>query len=132
MKFNRRRAAVAMRRDSAHTPVGSPSWGFWPPLPCRALLASRTALAPPKWQRQTSVSVDRKVIELRNGYPDVSAGGIRNAVFDLDGFIIRSADNEIIFVKSDAPTSERCSVTYHAAVESADSAVVSGLDSSGC
>ena len=83
-------------------------------------------------RRQTSVSVDRKIIELRNGYPDASAGGIRNAVFDLDGFIIRSADHEIIFAKSDAPTSERCSVRYHAAVESADSAVVSGLDTSGC
>jgi type II secretory pathway pseudopilin PulG len=83
-------------------------------------------------ERHSSVSVDHKTIRLRNGYPDASASGIRNAVFDLEGFTIRSTDNAVIFAKSDAPAAERCSVTYHAAPEPADTAIVSGLDTSGC
>jgi type II secretory pathway pseudopilin PulG len=83
-------------------------------------------------ERQLAVSVDRKMIRLRNGYPDASASGIRNAVFDLDGFTISATDNAVIFAKSDAPAAMRCSVTYHPALESSQAAVVSGLDTSGC
>jgi type II secretory pathway pseudopilin PulG len=83
-------------------------------------------------ERQAKVSVDRKIIRLRNGYPDASASGIRNAVFDLSGFTIDATDKAVTFYKSDAPVATRCSVTYHAAFESSQAAVVSGLDTSGC
>ena len=83
-------------------------------------------------ERRSSVSVGHKIIRLGNGYPDASASGIGNAVFDWDGFTIRTADNAVIFAKSDAPTAVRCSVTYHAAPEPTDTAIVSGLDTSGC
>jgi len=83
-------------------------------------------------ERQSAVSVDRKIIRLRNGYPDASVSGIRNAVLDLDGFTISETDNAVIFARSDAAAASRCSVTYHPALESSQVAVVSDLDTSGC
>jgi Tfp pilus assembly protein FimT len=83
-------------------------------------------------ERQSTVSVDRKIIRLRNGYPDASASGIRNAVFDLDGFTIIATDDAVTFARSDAPQAQQCSVTYHVALESSQAAVVSGLDTTGC
>jgi type II secretory pathway pseudopilin PulG len=83
-------------------------------------------------ERRSTVSVNHRVVRLRNGYPDASASGIGNAVLDLEGFTIRSADNAVLFAKSDAPAAERCSVTYHAAPEPTYAAAVSSLDTSGC
>jgi MSHA pilin protein MshA len=83
-------------------------------------------------ERQSSVSVDRKMIRLRNGYPDASASGIRNAVFDLDRFTVTANDNAVIFSILDAPSATQCSVTYRPALEPSQVAVVSDLNTRGC
>jgi len=69
---------------------------------------------------------------LRNGYPDATAGGICNAVFDSDGFTASEGAGFVTFIRADAPSGKQCSVTYQAAGEASSAATITDLDISGC
>lgn len=80
----------------------------------------------------TAVAMGGKVIDLKNVYPDSSPNGIRSAVFDLDGFTVKASDSSVIFSKLDAPTEAQCAVTYHAALQASDIALITDLDTRSC
>jgi MSHA pilin protein MshA len=80
----------------------------------------------------STITLDGKTVTLRNGYPDVTAGGIRNAIFDSDGFTANESLDSVTFVRTDAPSGEQCSVTYQAAAEPSRAATISHPDTSGC
>jgi MSHA pilin protein MshA len=73
-----------------------------------------------------------RTVALKNGYPDASGAGIRNAVFDADGFTAHNGDSFVMFIRSDAPSGERCSVRYNTASKAPEAAAITDLDTSGC
>jgi type II secretory pathway pseudopilin PulG len=77
-------------------------------------------------------TLEGRSVALKNGYPDASGAGIRSAVFDAGGFTAHDRDSFVIFIKSDAPSGERCSVRYNTASETTGPATVTNLDTSGC
>jgi MSHA pilin protein MshA len=79
-----------------------------------------------------STTLEGKVITLRNGYPDATSTGIRQAIFDSSGFNAHANPNFVIFQKTGAPSSEQCSVTYNAAPAPTIAAAVTNIDTSGC
>jgi MSHA pilin protein MshA len=80
----------------------------------------------------SAITLDGKIVTLRNGYPDVTASGIRNAIFDADGFTANEGADFVIFIRADAPSAEQCSVTYQAAAEPSSAATITRPDTSGC
>jgi MSHA pilin protein MshA len=80
----------------------------------------------------SSITLDGKTVTLRNGYPDVTATGIRNAIFDSDGFSANEGVDSVTFSRADAPSGEQCSVTYQAAPEPSRAATITYTDTSGC
>jgi MSHA pilin protein MshA len=80
----------------------------------------------------SAATVEGKTVTLQYGYPDVSPSGIRNAVFDLEGFAVNEGPDTVTFVKADAPSGEHCAVTYHAAPFARSAASVSNVETSGC
>jgi MSHA pilin protein MshA len=52
----------------------------------------------------SAITLDGKIVTLRNGYPDVTASGIRNAIFDADGFTANESADSVIFIRADAPS----------------------------
>lgn len=56
-----------------------------------------------------------ETVSLKNGYPDATANGIRNAIFDSDGFTATEGAGSVTFIRADAPAGKQCSVTYRAA-----------------
>ncbi len=71
-----------------------------------------------------------KTVSLRNGYPD--ANGIRNAIFDSDGFTANEDADSVSFSRTDAPSGKECSVTYQAARDASSAAIITEPDTSGC
>jgi MSHA pilin protein MshA len=80
----------------------------------------------------SAITLDGKTVTLRNGYPDATASGIRNAIFDSDGFSANEGIDSVTFSRADAPSGEQCSVTYQAAPEPSRAATVTDPDTSGC
>jgi MSHA pilin protein MshA len=80
----------------------------------------------------SAITLDGKTVTLRNGYPDVTASGIRNAIFDAGGFTANEGADSVIFIRADAPSSEQCSVTYQAAAEPSRAATITQPDTRGC
>jgi MSHA pilin protein MshA len=79
-----------------------------------------------------ATTIEGKTVTLQNGYPDASPNGIRNAVFDLEGFAANASADTVTFIKADAPSGERCAVTYHAAPMASSAASISNVETSGC
>jgi hypothetical protein len=67
-----------------------------------------------------SAPIDGKRVHLENGYPDTGPNGIRNAVFDSDGFSLHEGAGFVTFFRADAPSAQQCAVTYRAAPASSD------------
>jgi type II secretory pathway pseudopilin PulG len=80
----------------------------------------------------SSITMDGKTVSLKNGYPDATAGGIRNAIFDSDGFTASDGAGSVTFIRADAPSGKQCSVTYQAAPEAGSAASITDPDTSGC
>jgi MSHA pilin protein MshA len=80
----------------------------------------------------SAITLDGKIVTLRNGYPDATASGIRNAIFYADGFTANEGADSVIFIRADAPSGEQCSVTYRAAADPSRAATVTHPDTSGC
>jgi MSHA pilin protein MshA len=78
------------------------------------------------------VTMGGKTVTLRNGYPDATANGIRNAIFDSDGFTASEGAGSVTFIRADAPSGKQCSVTYQAAPEASSTATIIDPDISGC
>jgi MSHA pilin protein MshA len=95
-----------------------------------ALAAHAQFLAP--GAHLSAITMGGKTVTLRNGYPDATASGICNAIFDSDGFTASEGAGSVTFIRADAPSGELCSVTYKAAPESSSGATVTDPDTSGC
>jgi MSHA pilin protein MshA len=80
----------------------------------------------------SAITMAGKTVTLRNGYPDVTANGIRNAVFDSDGFTVDEGADFVTFIRADAPSGQQCSVTYQAAPEASSAAIITNPEISGC
>jgi MSHA pilin protein MshA len=80
----------------------------------------------------SAITMGGKTVSLKNGYPDVTAHGIRNAVFDSDGFTVNEGADSVTFTRADAPSEEQCSVTYQAATQPNSAATITNPDISGC
>ena len=80
----------------------------------------------------SSITMGGKTVTLRNGYPDATANGIRNAIFDSDGFTASEDADSVTFIRADAPSGKQCSVTYQAAPEASSAATITDPDISGC
>jgi len=76
--------------------------------------------------------LEGKTVTLQNGYPDAKPSGIRNAVFDLEGFASNEGPDTVTFIKAGAPSGEHCAVTYHAAPFASSAASISNVETSGC
>ena len=73
-----------------------------------------------------------KTVSMKNGYPDDAANGIRNAIFDSDGFTVDEGADFVTFIRADAPSGQQCSVTYQAAPEASRAATITVPEISGC
>ena len=80
----------------------------------------------------SAVTMGGKTVSLKNGYPDVTANGIRHAVVDSDGFTVDEGADFVTFIRGDAPSGKQCSVTYQAAPEASSAATITDPDISGC
>ena len=79
----------------------------------------------------SEITIVGRTVNLKNGYPDAGADGIRSAVLDADGFAATEGDDFVTFTRADAPSENQCSVTYRTA--KADSAAtITNIDTSGC
>jgi len=82
--------------------------------------------------RLSATTIEGKYVHLVNGYPDIGPNGIRNAVFDSDGFSVHEGAGFVTFFRADAPTAQQCAVTYRAAPASSDTPAVDNIQTSGC
>jgi MSHA pilin protein MshA len=80
----------------------------------------------------SATTIEGKRVHLENGYPDTGPNGIRNAVFDSDGFSVHEGPGFVTFFRADAPTAQQCAVTYRAAPASSDTPTVDNIETSGC
>jgi len=80
----------------------------------------------------SATTIDGKRVHLVNGYPDTGPNGIRNAVFDSDGFSVHEGAGFVTFFRADAPTAQQCAVTYRAAPAASDTPTVDNIQTSGC
>jgi MSHA pilin protein MshA len=78
------------------------------------------------------VTMGGETVSLKNGYPDATANGIRNAIFDSDGFTATEGAGSVTFIRADAPSGKQCLVTYQAAPEAGSAASITDPDISGC
>jgi len=81
--------------------------------------------------RLLAITIEGRTVTLKNGFPDAGSDGIRNAVFDSDGFTANEGEDFVIFTRADAPLGGQCSVTYHLA-QAGDAAIITNIDTSGC
>ena len=81
--------------------------------------------------RLSVTTIAGKTVNLKNGYPDAGAQGIRNTVSDSDGFAANEGDDFVAFTRVDAPSRGQCSVTYRMA-ENDGGATITDIDISGC
>jgi MSHA pilin protein MshA len=80
----------------------------------------------------SAMTMGGKTVILKNGYPDATANGIRNAIFDSDGFIASEAADSVTFMRADALSGKHCSITYRAAPAAGSTATIIDPDTSGC
>jgi MSHA pilin protein MshA len=80
----------------------------------------------------SAITMGGKTVSIKNGYPDATANGIRNAIFDSDGFTASEGADSVTFIRADAPSAKQCSITYHAAPEAGSAATITAPDTSGC
>jgi MSHA pilin protein MshA len=82
--------------------------------------------------RLSSTTIEGRTVILKNGYPDSSTTGIRNALFDSDGFTANEGNDSVTFTRADAPSGAACSVTYRVAEQGSNAATITTIDTSGC
>jgi MSHA pilin protein MshA len=80
----------------------------------------------------SAMTMAGKTVILRNGYPDATANGIRNAIFDSDGFTTSEGTDSVTFIRVDAPSAKQCSITYRAAPNTGSAATITDPDTRGC
>jgi MSHA pilin protein MshA len=79
----------------------------------------------------SSATLQGRAVQLKNGYPDAGAQGIRLVIADVSDFIVTSTPTSITYSKRGAPAGARCAVTYHASSSSVP-ARLTDLNTSGC
>jgi MSHA pilin protein MshA len=79
----------------------------------------------------SATMIEGRTVNLKNGYPDSGADGIRNAVRDSEGFTVNDGGDFVAFTRADAPSGGQCSVTYRTA-EGDGGATITNIDTSGC
>jgi MSHA pilin protein MshA len=77
-------------------------------------------------------TIEGKSIHLENGYPDTGPGGIRNAVFESDGFTAHEGAGVVTFTRAGAPAAQQCAVTYRGVPDVSAAPPVTDIDVSGC
>src|ERR1700730_1398212 len=82
--------------------------------------------------RAKSVTIQGKLITVKNGYPDASSTRIGHALFETEGFAAETAEDSVIFLNADAPSAKTCSVTYHAAPTPSAAPTVTNVETAGC
>ena len=80
----------------------------------------------------SSARLQGRSVQLKNGYPDAGAQGIRLAIADVSDFIVSSTPTSVTYSKRGAPAGERCAVTYTASSSSSVPATLTDLNTSGC
>jgi MSHA pilin protein MshA len=81
--------------------------------------------------RLSATTIEGRTINLKNGYPDAGADGIRNAVPASEGFAVNAGGDFVAFTRIDAPSGGQCSVTYRMS-ENDSGATITNIDTSGC
>jgi MSHA pilin protein MshA len=79
----------------------------------------------------SATTIEGRTINLKNGYPDAGADGIRNAVPASEGFTVNAGSDFVAFTRVDAPSGGQCSVTYRM-TENDGGATITSIDTSGC
>jgi type II secretory pathway pseudopilin PulG len=102
-------------------------------LSARLQLAAQTAHARflASGSQLSATMIEGRTINLKNGYPDTGADGIRNAVPASEGFTVNAGGDFVAFSRVDAPSGGQCSVTYRMA-ENDGGATITNIDTSGC
>jgi MSHA pilin protein MshA len=80
----------------------------------------------------SATTIEGNRVHLENGYPDTGPSGIRNAVFESDGFSVHAGAGFVTFFRADAPSAQQCAVTYRADPASGDTPTVDNIETSGC
>jgi MSHA pilin protein MshA len=80
----------------------------------------------------SAATLQGRTIQLRNGYPDAGAQGIRLAIADASDFVISSTPTSVTYSKRGAPVGARCAVTYRASLAASSAATLTDLNTSGC
>jgi len=82
--------------------------------------------------RLSSASLEGRIIQLKNGYPDAGPNGIRLAVPDLSSFTVSSTPISLTFSKTGAQAAAQCAVTYRVSPEAPRVAAIIDFDTGGC
>lgn len=82
--------------------------------------------------RLSSVTLEGRAVQLKNGYPDATSNGIRRAIVDASEFTATSTPTSVTYSKSGAPAAALCAVTYVASPAASSAATITDLNTSGC
>jgi MSHA pilin protein MshA len=82
--------------------------------------------------RLSSVTVEGRVVQLKNGYPDATSDGIQRAIVDASEFTATSTPTSVTYSKNGAPAAASCAVTYIASSAASIAASIADLNTSGC
>jgi MSHA pilin protein MshA len=80
----------------------------------------------------SSAMLQGRAVQLKNGYPDAGAQGIRLAIADVSDFVVTSTSTSVTYSKRGAPAAARCAVTYRASSAASVAATLTDLNTSGC
>ncbi len=86
--------------------------------------ASGAAASTANWQGKT--------VTLRNGYPDLSASGMRLGVASSPDFVTSSTPTSMTYSKAGAPVPDECAVTYVIPSSRQDAAAITSVKTAGC
>ena len=82
--------------------------------------------------RLSFASLEGRIIQLTNGYPDAGPKGIRLAVPDLSSFTVSSSPTSVTFSKTGAQAAAQCAVTYRVSPAAPSAAAITELYRAGC
>ena len=83
-------------------------------------------------EKLNAATLNGKMIQLKNGYPDAGLNGIRAALANLSDFAVNFTSTSVTYSKIGAPFGAHCAVTYRAAPTTSAAAVITDLTTSGC
>ncbi len=82
--------------------------------------------------RLSFASLEGRIIQLTNGYPDAGPKGIRLAVPDLSSFTVSSSPTSVTFSTTGAQAAAQCAVTYRVSPAAPSAAAITELYRAGC